>query len=129
MPPKRHSIKKEDANKKIKKYMDILREAEKADLPPLIRAYLGFKKLSFVFYKKQLDAAFLLTEGANAIKVYLSADDQTIEPTLIIVPTVVNGDETSAQNRIPNRTEDGGDQYPITFSADLTVYDFKIEND
>ena len=129
MPPKRHSIKKEDANKKIKKYMDILREAEKADLPPLIRQYLSYKRLSFVFYKRQLDAAFLLSEGANAVKIYLSADDQTIEPTLIIVPTNVTGDETAAQNKIPNRTEDGGDQYPITFSADLSVSDFKIEND
>ena len=125
---RRHPIPKGDSTPKIKKYIDILKEAKKPqhypNLPDLLKKYFASETLSFVFYKSQLDATFILAENANAVKVYLAATEQegeqgttTITPTLVIVPCFVNTGETSAQNKFPNRTDDGGDQYPVTFDT------------
>src|SRR4030095_5102254 len=108
---RRHPIPKHDSNTKIRKYIEIIREAKDPGntLPPKLKKYFASGTLSFVFYKSQLDAAFILAENANAVKVYLAADEQpaaqgqtTITPTLIVVPCFIDTGETSATNKFPN---------------------------
>jgi hypothetical protein len=137
--PRRHPIPRSDSNTKIRKYIEIIKEAKDPQntLPPKVKKYFASGTLSFVFYKSQLDAAFILAENANAVKVYLAAEEQpagqgqtTITPTAIVIPCFIDTAETSAANKFPNRTDDGGDQYPITFNAVLDAqYVFEIDND
>ena len=111
--PISHEISRSDANREIKNFHEIKKEANDAgvfdNLSTEAKNYYKSDRRSFVFYKDQLDDLFTYVE-ANAYRVYFAAKDSGY-PTLVVVPCQLSTDESSASNKLPSDTK-AGDQYP-----------------
>ena len=127
---KQHGITRSDANAEISKFLSIRAEIlDKIDIDTLsneARQYLSSTLLSFIFYKDQLDTLFT-TVSANAYRVYMAADSYG-QPTIVIFPCQLSGDEVSASNRL-STSQDPGQQYPVFKSTGYPFANFDVDGD
>jgi hypothetical protein len=112
----KHPISRKSANTEIRRYLKMQESivASKAfqRLPKDVQAFLASRRISFAFYKSELDEMFSSVSDANGLRVYLSINKDR-RRTIVITPCKITNSKLDIQNRLPAPPDDGGSQYPF----------------
>ena len=113
---KRHPISRDDANREISRYLRMQEDIVASDyfdkLPKDVQDFFKSKRISFAFYKREIDKLFGKVKGANGIRVYLALNKGK-RRTMVITPCKITLGSVIIENRLPAPPDDGGNQYPF----------------
>ena len=96
--------------------------------PKDVQAFIASKRISFAFYKEELDEMFRSVDDANGLRVYLSLN-KSGRRTVVIVPCRIRNSSIVIENRLPAPPDDGGNQYPFVVRTSQDAERFDLGNE
>ena len=128
----KHPISRKDANKEISRYLrmqeSIVASKTFEKLPKSVQKFLASKRISFAFYKEELDALFNSVTDANGLRIYLAMNKNNSRSVVITACKITLG-SVIIENRLPAPPNDGGNQYPFVVPTRQGGDDFDLADE
>jgi hypothetical protein len=112
----KHPISRKDANKEISRHLKMQESIQASKMfekfPKSVQKFFASKRISFAFYKEELDTLFNSVSDANGLRIYLAMNKNNSRSIVITACKITLG-SVIIENRLPAPPDDGGNQYPF----------------